>query len=287
MISSCPCWLCFHLLSCSNCNPWHHRFSFLTSLCIFLFRFLEWGGWCWTMLPFGSATRIIPFSALQWPSDFVWDWSSDSHRNFPFLFSPSFLSPQCTVWESWKSFIWANTKLSGQDWRHHKSVKSHDLYTEGLLYWECIDFLSWSFIIPPILPHFEEENSFYIKSSHVTIRWLSPPSPQAVTEMLPLVTLCPLHGPMFLLTLCAKKRAHSCSPVPLESSTCVQREGLGNHWAKLPFPTATVTSVPFESQTSEKRTMAPNSSLGHLTAVHDLRLRRSLKVWDRFSQGTW
>lgn len=81
MISSCPCWLCFHLLSCSNCNPWHHRFSFLTSLCIFLFRFLEWGGWCWTMLPFGSATRIIPFSALQWPSDFVWDWSSDSHRS--------------------------------------------------------------------------------------------------------------------------------------------------------------------------------------------------------------
>lgn len=94
---------CFHLVSCSNSSLLHSgtTFSPTTVFSYSLFQNLE--GWCWIMPPFGSEAKIIPFSALQWLSDFIWDWSSDSHKNLLLLFSASFLSPHCAVWETWRS----------------------------------------------------------------------------------------------------------------------------------------------------------------------------------------
>lgn len=119
-------------------------------------------------------------------------------------------------------------------------------------------------------------------SSHVTITWLPHPSPCAVTETLSLVTLCPLHGPMALLTLCA----HPCSSVPLEAGTGVHRgaEGrTGSPLSQTAFPHSITTRVPSPATDKWKEDNDPNS--GCLTEIHDFRLRRTLKVWDRFSQS--
>lgn len=151
---------------------------------------------------------------------------------------------------------------------------------------ECIDFLSWSFTVPTSCHIPRKRIPSNSKVADVTVLWLPRPSPHSATEMQPLVTLPPSHGNVSLLTQCTKRSAYSCSSVPSKPARRCRGEG----WkptepsSRAPLPQPHVLLL--ESQRSEKRTTTP--TLSQASCLQDmicLRLRRPIKLWDRFSQG--
>lgn len=119
-------------------------------------------------------------------------------------------------------------------------MKSHELYTEGLHFLECIDFLSWSFIIPK----FYHNQRKRIPSNSKVVMWQFCGCP-----VLPLIQWqrCSIWSPCLfiwhhlLADLVYKEKCIFMQLCPFKASTDVQRGGLKAHWAKQPFPTATNT----------------------------------------------